>query len=257
MEEGPPNKVEANSEASSREELVVQQEDIPEGKTYPLNSKRIVSDQLQVLAKVLGLPGSRASMEETRQLIEGRLLEMGHEPRNVQVIINDEGIFLIDDTGIITSTEHVSEVEKEHVSNMVIDHMNHNNVISHHNDVNVNSLSSALCEARCENESLTLRLYEQGNTVTQLQTEMGEATETIARLEDEIWKEKAKVKWFWSQQCKQLALHEATLQEKDKEIASLRERLARLELIMGKWRSNDEHTYSRGADVSQTELTGL
>ena len=210
-----------------------------------------------MLAKVLGLPGSRASMEKTCQLIEGRLLEMGHEPQNVQAIVNNEGIFLIDDTGIIISTDHVSEMEKEHASNMVIDHVNHDDIINHRDDVNVNSLRSALCEARHENESLTLRLYEQGNTVTQLQTEMGEATETIARLEDEIWKEKAKVKRFWSQQCKQLALHEATLEEKDKEIASLRERLARLELIMGKRRSNDKHAYSRGADVSWTELTGL
>ena len=79
-------------------------------------------------------------------------------------------------------------------------------------------------------------LYQQGNTVTQLQTEMGEATKTIAKLEDEVWKEKAKVKKIWSQQCKQLALHEATLEEKDNEIASLRERLARLEFITGKHR---------------------
>ena len=150
MEEGPPNEAEANSEASSREELVVQQEDIPEGKTYPLNSKRIVSDQLQALAKVLGLPGSRASMEETHQLIERRLLEMRHEPQNVQAIVNDEGIFLIDDTGIITSMEHMSEVEKEHMSNMVIDHVNHDDIISHRDGVNVNSLHSALCEARRE-----------------------------------------------------------------------------------------------------------
>ena len=58
MEERPPNEVEVNSEASSREELIIQQEDIVEEKTYPLSSKPIVSGQLQVLAKVLGLSGS-------------------------------------------------------------------------------------------------------------------------------------------------------------------------------------------------------
>ena len=60
---------EANSEASSREELAIGHEDFPEGRTYPLNSKRLISGQLQALAKILGLPGG-ASMEETRQLIE-------------------------------------------------------------------------------------------------------------------------------------------------------------------------------------------
>jgi len=47
--------------------------------TYPLNSKRIVASQLQTLASLLDLPRG-ASMEETHQLIEGRLMEMGHEP---------------------------------------------------------------------------------------------------------------------------------------------------------------------------------
>ena len=64
----------------------------PTGKTYPLNSKRIVADQIFELATLLDLP-SGASGTETRQLIEGRLLELGHEPRNVQVIVqlDDEG----------------------------------------------------------------------------------------------------------------------------------------------------------------------
>ena len=50
---------EANSEASSREELVIQDEEFPEGRAYPLNSKRLTSGQLQALAKILGLPGGR------------------------------------------------------------------------------------------------------------------------------------------------------------------------------------------------------
>ena len=45
---------EANSEASLKEELVIQ---FPEGRSYPLNSKRIVAVQLQALAEILGLPG--------------------------------------------------------------------------------------------------------------------------------------------------------------------------------------------------------
>ena len=79
----------------------------PTGKTYPLNSKRIVADQIFEIATLLDLPGG-ASVAETRQLTEGRLLELGHEPRNVQVIIQVEDdakdsrrIFLVDESGVI------------------------------------------------------------------------------------------------------------------------------------------------------------
>ena len=65
--------------------------------------------------------------------------------------------------------------------------------------------------------------------VTLLQVEMGEANKTITRLEDELWKEKAKTKIFWYQQWNQLVLHEATLE--DTEIACLKEKLASFELI--------------------------
>ena len=231
---------EVNSEASSREELAIGHEDFPEGRTYPLNSKRLLSGQLQALAKILGLPGG-ASMEETRQLIEGKLIELGHEPRNVQVIVKeDEQIFLVDDEGIITEgiittkhvsndsmmllQGHVSETE-QHVS-IVQDYVNNDDTLSLSHRDDIVSLRSALCEAHRQNESLALRLHEQQSTVTQLESEVGEAKEIIPRLEDELWKEKAKTKRFWRQQCEQLLLHETTLEERDTEIVRLRKKLA-------------------------------
>ena len=131
---------EANSEASSREELAFGHEEFPEGRPYPLNSKRLISGQLQALAKILELPGG-ASTEETRQSIEGKLMELGHEPRNVQVIVKeDRQIFLVNNEGIIAFTEHVSndtmilqeheharEIE-EHVS-IVQDHVNNDDAL--------------------------------------------------------------------------------------------------------------------------------
>ena len=48
-------------------------------------------------------------MEEMHQLIEGKLVELGYEPYNIQVIIKeDEQIFLVDNEAIITFTKHVS-----------------------------------------------------------------------------------------------------------------------------------------------------
>lgn len=48
---------ETNSKASLRKFLLaIGHEKFPEGMTYPLNSKRLISGQLQVLAKIIWLP---------------------------------------------------------------------------------------------------------------------------------------------------------------------------------------------------------
>ena len=75
---------------------------MPEGAAYPLNSKRLVTQQLQRLAKMLDLP-TTTSASSTLQLLEGKLLEMDLESENVQMFdSNDSGrLFLVSDSGII------------------------------------------------------------------------------------------------------------------------------------------------------------
>jgi len=92
------------------------------GKTYPLNSKRIVADQIFKIATLLNLPRG-ASVAETRQLIEGRLLELGHKLRNVQVIIqledkgkNGSRIFLVDESRVICESAKSSSCPLSPVS---------------------------------------------------------------------------------------------------------------------------------------------
>ena len=72
--------------------------------------------------------------------------------------------------------------------------MNNDDALSsrHCNDVDIVNLHSALCEVHRQNKLLTLHLHKQENVVTQLQVEMDEVKETIARLKHELWKEKAK-----------------------------------------------------------------
>ena len=106
------------------------EEEFPEGRTYPLNSKRPVFGQLQALAKKLAveLP-SGVSTEETRKLIEGRLLELEPEPQNVQVVVGgDERIFLIDGEGVIVFMEHMRNkcTSHLHVKDIVDDHVGNN-----------------------------------------------------------------------------------------------------------------------------------
>ena len=81
---------------------------LPRGQTLPLNSKCLTGPMVQQIAKSVGLPTS-ASLEDTRQMLEGKIGEMGREPRNVQVVLQDvEGgvhITLRDVDGIFLEIE--------------------------------------------------------------------------------------------------------------------------------------------------------
>ena len=68
-----------------QEQLEVSNVRSPRGNIMPMNSKRLTKTYLSRIAEKLELP-AKASAEETRQIIEGKLLEMGKEPHNVQIV---------------------------------------------------------------------------------------------------------------------------------------------------------------------------
>lgn len=54
----------------------------------PINSRRLTSPLLKQLAVGLGVP-TAASLSEIRQLIEGKLGELGRDPQHTQVVLED------------------------------------------------------------------------------------------------------------------------------------------------------------------------
>ena len=88
---------------------------IARGTVMPMNSKCLMKTYLSRIAEKLKLP-TKASAEETRQIIEGKLLEMGREPRNVQIELElreKEFIFLRDVDRVFLEVEpHVQEPMK-------------------------------------------------------------------------------------------------------------------------------------------------
>ncbi len=89
----------------------LQSEVLPEGRWLPLNSRRVTTAYLQLVAQSLGLP-TGMSAEELRQQVEGRLLTMEHEPRNVQVIVQERSrvelrLLLVDKAGVFVESEPV------------------------------------------------------------------------------------------------------------------------------------------------------
>ena len=88
----------------------VEEDVLPDGAIYPLNSKKIVVNQMRKLAAMLELLSEGISVT-LRQVIEGKSLELGHEPRNTQIIVAsaDSKLYLVDESGIIRQElEHVS-----------------------------------------------------------------------------------------------------------------------------------------------------
>ena len=59
---------------------------VPNEVPFLLNSRRLTVPYLKAIAKAVGLP-TTGSADETRVMIDGKLEEMGRDPRNVQVIV--------------------------------------------------------------------------------------------------------------------------------------------------------------------------
>ena len=55
-----------------------------------------------------------ASTDDTRQMLEGKLLELGREPLNVQVVVSEEGnIVLRDDEGVFHEVQDTDKSREE------------------------------------------------------------------------------------------------------------------------------------------------
>ena len=156
-------------------ELLSDEESLPGStfpirRTYPLNSKRIVASQLQTLAKLLELP-TGASASETRQIIEGQLLELGHQPQNVQVVVQEEEsgdtsrLLLVDESGVIRDTGviHPPPVSISYHNTNIDNTVRQHHILSpvNNGDGDALELRSALRDARRDNERLERVLSEQ------------------------------------------------------------------------------------------------
>ena len=147
------------------------------GKYLPSQFQKIVATQLHGLVGMLGLPSSSAR-SSTQQLIEGKLLEMGKEPRNVQVIISDKGrrLYLVTDNGVIaTEPEHMSNTDVHaHTTKEFF-----NNELSVHE---FESLRSALHEVRLKITWLANELHAHNESLEVLRGELLTANNEIVRL---------------------------------------------------------------------------
>ena len=82
-------------------------DDLPEGKMLPLTSKKLVLEQLRILASMLGV-STKPTAAKTCQLIETKLLELEFKPRSIQVLVGtDSRLYLVDETWVIQASPEV------------------------------------------------------------------------------------------------------------------------------------------------------
>ena len=171
---------------------------LPDGKVYPLNSRRLTVKHLQLLAEVLGLP-TQASGDELRQMIEGTLTDKGREPENVQVVIHERRrvtseltVYLTDETGVFERTQRNTDASESSMTGN----------------------TAELDELRAERDHLH-------NTVTML-------TERLTQLSTQLEEEKERNKRTWKENCLRLQALDAELADKDAELTSRDAHIVRL-----------------------------
>lgn len=241
------------------------------GRPLPLNSRRLTGVHLQRLARRLELPTS-ASADETRLIIDGKLSEMGREPRNVQVMIAEpevggaECLWLQDETGVFLQAELDSEPHEP----ILGDGEERSELEEGHEDqeeelpATLEGLQQALAEATERQHQLTLQLEGQGQELKAVQEALADEKSRVASLAEEseeravevsnlkegVRREKEKVREIWRLNCEQLAQYDAEGMSKDAEIASLKARLRELE-------SDSSEVPRESMDPPPTHATGI
>ena len=166
---------------------------------------------------------AEGSASTLRQVIDGKLIELGHKPRNIQVVLV-MWIQNLNDSGIIAKEmEHVSSdnvVSEGHASSRDANELPRD----------VEMLTEQLSKVRLEIEGLHNELTNRNAKLDELHSKLEAAKQKlaafdemqgeVAALKKSLKQQTAKAKQLWTQKCEQLLAHEGLIEEKDAEIAT-------------------------------------
>ena len=168
---------------------------IGSGRPLPLNSRKLTGVLLRQLARGLEIP-TTSSRDELRTLIEGKLGDIGHDPQNTQAVLQEAetgaNISLQDVDGVFLTVKPEKQDDPP------------GETIEGGDAEGIEELRAALREAK---------------------EQQAARDEELARLREQLAKEKERYKKLWSLNCAQLAEFDGAISAKDEEIEQLKTQL--------------------------------
>ena len=223
--------------------------------TYPLNSRRLTSRCVLRIAKGLGLPIS-ASLADTRQMIEGRLVEKGHKPQNIEVhVIESEHGFSIrlnDEGGVVLEVPQEEESASRGVTPTSDIELETREEGAELEPATGSARGSGIEPPREDFEELRAELESARSHSIRLEAELkrvqGLAAE-VSQLKERVRGEREKYSALWRMNCDRLVDHDSVMLAKEKEIDKLRARIEELEADSG---ARAGHIPARHPDAGHT-----
>jgi len=193
----------------------------------PFNSKRLTAEQIKRVGRALKVP-TEAAATEVRVIIEGKLRELGREPKNVQVLVSSSGLSLLDEGEEFMFISVDTEDEESHEAA--------DDGSSHEGSVD-------------ETEQLRLELEEARSEIEALKT-------TVTTLETQVEEGKDRVKRLWRTNCQYLTELDNEVSSRDAEIERLRRQIQEMKSIAPATRNTesvlDVSTTSTGTSESRS-----
>ena len=230
------------SSARARSRPGVASDPTPRPLRAPLVPEGVVR-YLVSIARAMELPTKR-TVEETRLIIEGKLTEMGREPRNVQVCVSEpdsgsEKVSLRDARGVFVDTQYrlpeTSGVEEsEEAVDTGLEHRDgdaRERTSSGGTSVDAGEAADAteLTELQAQNEELVITNDQLTVTNNGLTVQVSELEREVSRLNEEWKRENERVNEMWRMNCAQLSGFDEAITAKDAEISRLQAKIAELE----------------------------
>lgn len=187
-------------------------------KTFPLNSRRLTASVIGRIARELGLQIA-ASLEDTRQVVDGKLEEIGKQSQNVRVELRESergvAITLRDEEGVVLECQ--PEEESGDGADVETEEGGGEGGGAREESEGGGSRAEAYRRAELEAEVSRLEDVNAG-----LNVEVGE-------LRTKVDEEKKRYRVLWRESCEQLAEYDVIVEEKDTEIRALKARIEELE----------------------------
>ena len=181
----------------------------------PLNSRRVTRPVLRSLAAELGLPTS-ASTEDLRQMVDGKLADMGREPRDVLVVIEGPGrVRLHDGEGAFLDAELLT-TETPGGPAIAEDDAHTASPLAVETEDRTRDREAALA---AERDRLAA-------DVERYRTELESSCAELERTKNEFEGVKRRLKEVWRMNCDQSISYDEESAAKDAEIAELNRRLS-------------------------------